>query len=62
MNNQTGTLNVKQLADYLGIGLNVSYSLVRRPDFPALRIGKRIVVPLEALNGWLKTNSEKPLV
>ena len=54
--NTCQVLNVKQLAVYLGIGRNKAYELVHSSDFPALKIGKRIVVPKEQLDEWLKTN------
>ena len=57
--NTCHVLNVKQLAVYLGIGRNKAYELVHSSDFPALKIGKRIVVPKEQLDEWLKTNSKK---
>ena len=61
MGNNIGTLNVKQLAEYLGIGTNVAYQLVHRNDFPSIRIGKRIIIPKSQLEEWLKTNVDKKL-
>ncbi len=52
------TLNVKELAKYLGIGLNSAYQLVNSKGFPALKIGKRIVVPIERLEQWIACNSQ----
>lgn len=40
-------LNVKQLADLLGVSDSSVYELIQEVDFPSLRIGKRIVVPKE---------------
>lgn len=51
------TLNVKELANYLGIGLNSAYQLVNSKGFPALKIGKRIVVPIEKLEQWVSVNT-----
>lgn len=51
------TLNVKELAKYLGIGLNSAYQLVNSKGFPALKIGKRIVVPIEKLEQWVSVNT-----
>lgn len=62
MENPKGALNVKELAAYLGVGLNVAYGLVRTPGFPALKIGeRRIIVPIDSLNQWMKDNASKPL-
>ncbi len=51
------TLNVKELATCLGIGMNSAYQLVNSKGFPALKIGKRIVVPIEKLEQWIESNS-----
>ena len=57
---EKAVLRVKELSEYLGIGLNSAYELVRQPDFPAIRVGKRkIIVPIEALERWLNTNTQK---
>ncbi len=56
-------LSVKELAEYLGVGMNTAYTLVHQPDFPALKIGeKRIVIPVESLNDWLSVNSKKSIL
>lgn len=47
------TLSVQELASCLGVSLPVAYELVKRPDFPSLRIGARILVPVEGLRAWL---------
>ena len=51
-------MSVKELAKYLGIGLNLAYQLVHQEDFPAFKIGKRLIIPEEQLNDWLKLNSK----
>jgi predicted DNA-binding transcriptional regulator AlpA len=38
----------------MDISLAKAYELVRRPDFPAIRIGRRIVVPKAAFERWLQ--------
>ncbi len=55
-----GTYSVKEVAEYLGIGMNAAYELVHQPDFPVLKIGeRRIVIPIEAFNDWIKLNTGK---
>lgn len=58
------TLSVQELATCLGVSLPVAYELVRRPDFPSLRIGARILIPVDAFQAWLnrQTNAgtDKP--
>ena len=45
-------LNVATVAKVLGIAPSSSYELMHEKDFPALRIGNRIVVPKEAFIRW----------
>ena len=51
-------LNVKQLADLLGISDSSVYELIQEEDFPSLRIGKRIVVPKEKLREWISAHTK----
>jgi excisionase family DNA binding protein len=46
-------LTVQQLADFLNIGRNAAYEQCHRPGFPALRIGKQLRIPRDALLRWL---------
>ena len=45
--------SVADLVSLLGCSRSTAYALVRRPGFPATRIGKRIVIPEDALKKWL---------
>ena len=46
-------LNVKEVAQLLGVSDSSVYELIAEEDFPSLRIGKRIVVPKEELRKWI---------
>ena len=46
-------LNAATVAKVLGIAPSSSYELMHEKDFPALRIGNRIVVPKEAFIRWV---------
>ena len=48
-------LNAKEVAKVLGLSLAGTYELMREKDFPAKRIGKRIIVPRDEFLKWLKT-------
>lgn len=48
-------LNAKEVAKVLGLSLAGTYELMRHKDFPAKRIGKRIIVPRDEFLEWLKT-------
>lgn len=51
------TYTVEEMGVALGISRVKAYQLANRADFPKLRLGKRIVIPIEALNKWLETAS-----
>ncbi len=57
-------LTVSEVAKTLGIGRNSAYELIRQHKLPALRLGRRIVIPRVALQrfldqaGQLATESE----
>ena len=55
------TLTVDEVAKELHISRPTAYELVKQDDFPALRIGQRIVVNRAGLQRWLDRKSEQPL-
>ncbi|MBT9171975.1 MAG: hypothetical protein DDT21_00351 [Syntrophomonadaceae bacterium] len=48
--------SVQEAAKLLGINAITVYNLARTENFPALRIGRRIVIPKAALERWLDGN------
>ena len=50
---EKSTLSVQELSAQLGISLAKAYELVKTPGFPTLRIGKRILIPVDAYKNWL---------
>jgi len=50
--------NVKELAIALGVSLPTAYELVHQVDFPAIKIGRRIVVPADKLQEWINKQAE----
>lgn len=53
------TISVTELGKMLGIGRNSAYALVHRQGFPAVHLGKRIVIPMDALRAWLEENRQE---
>lgn len=53
------TISATELPRVLGVGRNTAYELVKRSDFPAVRIGRRIVVPVDALREWLERQASE---
>ena len=52
-------LNVKQLADLLGVSDSSVYELIQEDGFPSLRIGKRIVIPKEEPREWISARTKE---
>ena len=50
-------LNAAFVAKTLGIGRASAYELMHQEDFPALRIGSRIVVPRDKFREWVEQNT-----
>ncbi len=50
------TISVSELGQYLGIGRSLAYQLSRQQDFPVVRIGKRVLIPIEGLKLWMNKN------
>ena len=53
------TLKADQIAAVLGISRANAYTLLRREDFPTLRIGKRMLVPRDRFIRWIEENTQK---
>ena len=50
-------LNSELVAKVLGVAPSSAYELMHEPDFPALRIGNRMVVPKERFIQWVKEHT-----
>ena len=44
------TMSVQELSAQMGISLPKAYELVKSPGFPTIRIGTRILIPVDAYN------------
>ncbi|MFZ1123623.1 MAG: helix-turn-helix domain-containing protein [Candidatus Baltobacteraceae bacterium] len=52
-NHETLTVTTAEAARLLGISRNLAYEAARRGEIPTIRIGRRILVPLAALERLL---------
>jgi excisionase family DNA binding protein len=48
------TFRVADLAEFLGINLTGAYELVKRNDFPCIKIGSRVIIIREGFKKWLE--------
>jgi excisionase family DNA binding protein len=48
------TMTIVEAAKVLGVGRNQAYEAARRGEIPTIRIGKRLLVPLAALERLLQ--------
>ena len=53
------TITVEELAQQLNVSRATAYNLARSKDFyPAIRVGHRIIVSVQALIRWLEEQTE----
>ena len=50
-------LTAEELGRALGISRAGAYALIHSKGFPALRIGKRLMVPKDKLSAWIDRNT-----
>jgi excisionase family DNA binding protein len=48
---------VKEVANILNIGLNKAYELIAQGKIPAVRVGRKFLVPKHSLESWLESAS-----
>lgn len=53
------TLTVPEAAAMIGISSSKMYEVVRIQGFPAIRVGKRVLVNAKKLEAWLDEVTEK---
>jgi excisionase family DNA binding protein len=52
-------LNITELAKTLKISKTKAYELARRKEFPKVKLGKRILIPVDGLKCWITQNTEE---
>ena len=55
-------LSVEEFADAVGIGRTSAYLAVQRGEIPTRRIGRRVIVPLAALDAWLSEHENPGVI
>ncbi len=52
-------LNLEQAAKLVGVSVPIMLRLVNSEGFPALKVGRRWVIPLAALENWLTAQAQQ---
>lgn len=52
------TMTVQEMATQLGISKPKAYELTRIKGFPVLRLGRRVIIPVEAFHRWMDEQSK----
>ncbi len=52
-------LNADTVAKVLGISISSAYELMHEKDFPALKVGNRLIVPKEKFKQWVEIKTNK---
>lgn len=50
-------LKPREAAPLIGVGNNTIYQLCHRADFPAIKVGAGIIIPVDALRQWLNNQA-----
>lgn len=45
------------MAELLGISRPVAYKLTQEEGFPVIRVGRRLLIPIDALQKWITNES-----
>ena len=53
------TMSVQEMAMQMGISLSKAYALTREADFPIVRVGKRVLVPVSEFKVWLSARARR---
>ncbi|MBQ3834346.1 MAG: helix-turn-helix domain-containing protein [Elusimicrobia bacterium] len=51
--NDKQVMDIKELAEYLGIGKSTIYNLIRQKKIPAAKIGKQYRFSKDVVDSWL---------
>lgn len=55
-------ITVKELSKILGLGINQTYSLVKREDFPKIKINRHYIIPRNKLIQWIDSNINNTII
>lgn len=50
------TMTVKEFSKTYGIGMNSAYKVVNSEGFPAIRVGRKIIIIKDQVDNWFINN------
>ncbi len=53
-------ITVEEMGELLGIGRSKAYEVARRGDFPAIRLGRKLLVSVKGLEAWVEQQAGMP--
>ena len=53
------TYSVREATAALGVSLPTFYELANREGFPVVRVGRRVLVPVDDLRAWLSKEAAR---
>nr|DAZ19378.1 MAG TPA: helix-turn-helix domain protein [Caudoviricetes sp.] len=56
---EKATISVQEMSARMGISLPKAYELTKREGFPIIRLGTRILIPVDAFKDWLSKNCQQ---
>lgn len=59
MEKHKGYLGPLEAQVYLGIGRSLAYQIFNRPDFPAIRLGRKLLVRVDRLDAWIDQQAQQ---
>ena len=48
------TYTVKEMAEAVGVSLPTAYEMIHIHDFPVIRVGRKVIIPIASLKLWLE--------
>lgn len=54
-------LTIKDISNFMQIGMNNAHKVVNSKGFPKIKVGRRTVIPTESFLEWLKKKSEEDM-
>ena len=58
---EKAAISIDEMSEQLGITRSQAYEIVKRKDFPCIRIGRRIIIPTVTFKEWLVESSKKQI-